>query len=185
MKTQSKTQALAQCLENVLLGEKIPLDITNYQSGEVLVPAGRKITKTMLKQVAQQIAFAEMDPSPLRNRFRQIVADFAFRWEREHPSEDEAPRQTYKEFKVVAVSTNCNSFGLRGVKLIAPDREAWEIAMNDLNIETHRITRGRILKVPYANEPTWAGLGAEIPRRLEPAPHSVTKLVWTKPVEAW
>ena len=36
---------LTEALSNVLLGEKIPLDVRNSETGEVIIPQNRKITK--------------------------------------------------------------------------------------------------------------------------------------------
>ena len=82
-----------------------------------------------------------------------------------------------KSFKVVAVSTNHNSFGLRGVVLVARDGQAFEIGSNDL----HLPRQGDVLGVP--TEPglglDWGRLGFEIPRELDPpAPPEVVRRVW-------
>jgi DNA-directed RNA polymerase subunit beta len=39
-------------LSNILLGEKIPLDVVNSETGEIIIPANRKITKTLLRKLA-------------------------------------------------------------------------------------------------------------------------------------
>ena len=43
---------LTESLSNILLGEKIPLDVTNSDTGEVIIPANRKITKNLLRKLA-------------------------------------------------------------------------------------------------------------------------------------
>lgn len=65
---------LVDAYANVLLGEKIPLDIFNYETGEVLIPAGRRINITLIKRIATAGKFAECDPSPVRNKLREIYA---------------------------------------------------------------------------------------------------------------
>ena len=40
------TEELTQALSNILLNEKIPLDVVNAETGEIIIPANRKITKT-------------------------------------------------------------------------------------------------------------------------------------------
>ena len=37
-------EQLTEALSNILLGEKIPLDVVNAQTGEIIIPANRKIT---------------------------------------------------------------------------------------------------------------------------------------------
>lgn len=92
----------------------------------------------------------------------------------------------FSEFKVFSVSANHNSFGLRGVILMNREGEGWEIGMNDLNIETHGIRRGEVIKVRVDDSgPDWISLGAEIPHKLPKAPKGVIHIVWSKPVEEW
>ena len=45
-------EGLTEALSNILLGEKIPLDVINGQTGEIIIPANRKITKTLLRKLA-------------------------------------------------------------------------------------------------------------------------------------
>ena len=44
---------LTSRLSDRLLGEKIPLEVTRVGTGEVLIPANRKITKTLLHNLAE------------------------------------------------------------------------------------------------------------------------------------
>ena len=67
---------LSERLADYLLGEKLPLDIVEAQTGALIIPANRKITKTLLRAVAAQWRYLEIDPSPMRNRILQIVAPF-------------------------------------------------------------------------------------------------------------
>src|SRR5690606_19501821 len=39
------TEQLTEKLSDILLGEKVPLDVVNGRTGEIIVPANRKITK--------------------------------------------------------------------------------------------------------------------------------------------
>ena len=45
-------EQLTEALSNILLGEKIPLDVVNSETGEIIIPANRKITKTLLRKLA-------------------------------------------------------------------------------------------------------------------------------------
>ena len=88
-----------------------------------------------------------------------------------------------KEFKVVAVSSNHNSFGLTGVVLVARDGQSYEVASNDL----HLPQQGDVLGVP--TKPgvgfDWGRFGFEIPRELHPpAPPEVVRQVWGHTLEA-
>lgn len=78
-----------------------------------------------------------------------------------------------KTFRVLAKSENRNGFGLRGVVLVAPDGEAWEVAAGSLHKPDlgADVTTGpeRFTEYPY-----------EIPRQLPSAPRDVVKIVWPK-----
>lgn len=67
---------LTESLSNILLGEKIPLDVKNNETGEVIIPANRKITKTLLRRLAAVSKYIEIDPSPIRIKIMDIVGNF-------------------------------------------------------------------------------------------------------------
>lgn len=69
-------EQLTEALSNVLLGEKIPLDVVNAQTGEIIIPANRKITKQLLRKLASVYEHVEIDPSPIRNKIREIISQF-------------------------------------------------------------------------------------------------------------
>lgn len=68
---------LTEKLSYIFLGEKIPLDIIRGDSGELIIPANRKITKTFIRKIAANYEFAECDPSPIRNIMRRIIGETA------------------------------------------------------------------------------------------------------------
>ncbi|HQU09234.1 MAG: DNA-directed RNA polymerase subunit beta, partial [Verrucomicrobia bacterium 21-51-4] len=61
---------------NILLGEKIPLDVKNGETNEVIIPANRKITKTLLRRLAAVARSIQIDPSPVRIKIMEIVDSF-------------------------------------------------------------------------------------------------------------
>jgi DNA-directed RNA polymerase subunit beta len=67
---------LTEKLSDILLGEKIPLDVVNAQSGEIIIPANRKITKTLLRKLASVYDNIEIDPSPIRNKIIEIITSY-------------------------------------------------------------------------------------------------------------
>src|SRR5512140_1182813 len=75
-KKEALIEQLTDSLSNVLLGEKIPLDVVNAKSGEIIIPANRKITKTLLRKLATAHDHIEIDPSPIRNRIREIIGGY-------------------------------------------------------------------------------------------------------------
>ena len=101
---------LTKKLSDILLGEKIPLDVVNAQTGEIIIPANRKITKTLLRKLALVHNNIEIDPSPIRNKILEIITSFDGRFselddEREHrldqmESGDESELGGLKEVKV-------------------------------------------------------------------------------------
>ncbi|MDB6131829.1 MAG: DNA-directed polymerase, beta subunit [Verrucomicrobiales bacterium] len=66
-------EQLTEKLADILLGEKIPLDVVNAQTGEILVPANKKITKALLARVAEAHDHIDIDPSPVRNKIFDII----------------------------------------------------------------------------------------------------------------
>src|SRR5450755_1280883 len=75
-KKEELTEQLTDALSNILLGEKIPLDVVNAETGEIIIPANRKITKTLLRKLANVYDHIEIDPSPIRNKIREIIASY-------------------------------------------------------------------------------------------------------------
>src|SRR5687767_3249857 len=75
-KKDELTEQLTDALSNILLGEKIPLDVVNAETGEIIIPANRKITKTLLRKLATVYDHIEIDPSPIRNKIREIIASY-------------------------------------------------------------------------------------------------------------
>jgi DNA-directed RNA polymerase subunit beta len=69
-------EQLTEALSNILLGEKIPLDVVNSETGEIIIPANRKITKTLLRKLATVYDRIEIDPSPIRNKINEIIGQF-------------------------------------------------------------------------------------------------------------
>ena len=80
-KTEELREQLTEALSNILLGEKIPLDVVNSETGEIIIPANRKITKTLLRKLAQVYDRIEIDPSPIRNKINEIIGTFKKKFE--------------------------------------------------------------------------------------------------------
>jgi DNA-directed RNA polymerase subunit beta len=75
------TEQLTEKLSDILLGEKIPLDVVNGRTGEIVVPANKKITKTLLRKLADNYSHVEIDPSPVRNKILDIIQSFEQKFE--------------------------------------------------------------------------------------------------------
>jgi DNA-directed RNA polymerase subunit beta len=76
VKIDELREQLTEALSNILLGEKNPLDVVNSETGEIIIPANRKITKTLLRKLAQVYDRIEIDPSPIRNKINEIIGQF-------------------------------------------------------------------------------------------------------------
>ena len=72
---------LTEALSNILLGEKIPLDVKNGATDEIIIPANRKITKTLLRRLAAVSKEIEIDPSPVRIKIMEIVNSYQGRFD--------------------------------------------------------------------------------------------------------
>ena len=81
IKTEDLREQLTEALSNILLGEKIPLDVVNSETGEIIIPANRKITKTLLRKLALVYDRIEIDPSPIRNKINEIIGSFKKKFE--------------------------------------------------------------------------------------------------------
>jgi DNA-directed RNA polymerase subunit beta len=75
-KRQQLDEDLTEALSNILLGEKIPLDVVNVETGEKIIPANRKITKTLLRKLAAARENIEIDASPIQIKIQGILGDY-------------------------------------------------------------------------------------------------------------
>jgi DNA-directed RNA polymerase subunit beta len=50
--------------------------VVNSETGEIIIPANRKITKTLLRKLAGVYDRIEIDPSPIRNKINEIIGQF-------------------------------------------------------------------------------------------------------------
>lgn len=83
-----------------------------------------------------------------------------------------------KDFKLVAISDNANSFGLHGHIFVSSDGEAWDCA--GYRGPGHNLGFLDVVRVPldFAGNPDWGFLEYEIPEKLPPAPPGVIAEIW-------
>lgn len=86
-------------------------------------------------------------------------------------------------FKIVAVSSNTNSFGLNQIVLVSRTGEGWAVCKSlYIPEERQRWSHGNVINVPTDETLTdrdWHLLGVEIPRRLSPdAPPKALREIW-------
>ena len=87
---QQLTEDLTEALSNILLGEKIPLDVVNVETGEIIIPANRKITKTLLRKLAAAYDHIEIDPSPIQIKIQGIISEFSHKFSELHLEQERA-----------------------------------------------------------------------------------------------
>lgn len=92
-----------------------------------------------------------------------------------HPTQTDCRRA----FKVVAVSTNTNSFGLYQMLVIAKDGTSYKTHASYLNVKK----QGEILTQHYnlnekGVETNHRFLGCELTELIEPAPEDVIAAIW-------
>ncbi|MGI8890727.1 MAG: DNA-directed RNA polymerase subunit beta [Chthoniobacterales bacterium] len=171
-KKEELTEQLTDALSNVLLGEKIPLDVVNAQTGEIIIPANRKITKTLLRKLAVAYDHIEIDPSPIRNKIREIISQYEHKFaelelERERSmdrveSGDDVDPGIIKQVKVFVASKRklsvgdkmAGRHGNKGVvaRIVPeedmpylPDGTPVEICLNPLGVPS-RMNVGQVLE---------------------------------------
>jgi DNA-directed RNA polymerase subunit beta len=75
-KRQELRDDLTEALSNILLGEKIPLDVKDADNGEIIIPANRKITKTLLRKLAEASERIQIESSPIKIKIDEIIGEF-------------------------------------------------------------------------------------------------------------
>src|SRR5260370_24841137 len=60
----------------MLVGEEMPVGGGKGERGEIISPANRKITKTLLRKLDNVYDHIEIDPSPIRNKIREIISSY-------------------------------------------------------------------------------------------------------------
>ena len=115
------TENLTDALSNILLGEKIPLDVVNGETGEIIIPANRKITKTLLRKLAAAYDVIAIDPSPIQQKISNIIGEYSTKFsqlkdDRENmslrlESGEEAEAGIIKQVKVYIASKKKLSVG--------------------------------------------------------------------------
>ena len=72
-KIEEIKEAMVESLADIMLGERIPLEFLHEETAEILYPANRKMTKTILRKVVNNYRFLLIDPSPIRNKILEVL----------------------------------------------------------------------------------------------------------------
>ena len=68
-------------LSGILLGEKIPLEVCNSETAEIIIPANKKITKKLVKELAKNYDRLLIPDSPIRDKILEIIKPFKPKFE--------------------------------------------------------------------------------------------------------
>ena len=188
-KRQQLTEDLTEALSNILLGEKIPLDVVNMETGEIIIPANRKITKTLLRKLAAASQHIEIDPSPIQIKIQGIISEFSHKFsdlemEQERAADrlesgDDLDAGIIKQVKVYVASKRklsvgdkmAGRHGNKGVIAqivpeedmpFLPDGTPVEIVLNPLGVPS-RMNVGQVLETHLAWACKLLGLHVETP----------------------
>jgi DNA-directed RNA polymerase subunit beta len=113
-------ESLTEALSNILLGEKIPLDVVNGETGEIIIPANRKITKTLLRKLAAVSKHVEIDPSPVRIKIMEIIGSYQSKFD-----ELEADRE--RKISGVEAGEDAGTGAIKQVKVYVATKQKLEV----------------------------------------------------------
>ncbi len=117
---------LTEKLSDILLGEKIPLDVLDSKSSEVIIPANRKITKTLLRKLADAGVHdrIEIEHSPIRNKIFEIISPFKKKFDDLQVQEAEMDRAESEKEEVSGIVKAVKVFIASKRKLSVGDKMA-------------------------------------------------------------
>ncbi len=113
-------ESLTEALSNILLGEKIPLDVVNGQTGEIIIPANRKITKTLLRKLAAVSKHVEIDPSPVRIKIMEIIGSYQGKF-------DELEGDRERKVQGVEAGEDAGTGAIKQVKVYIATKQKLEV----------------------------------------------------------
>ncbi len=113
-------EGLTEALSNILLGEKIPLDVINGESAEIIIPANRKITKTLLRKLAAVSKHVQIDPSPVRIKIMEIIGSYQSKFD-----ELEADRE--RKIGAVEAGEGSGDGAIKQVKVYVATKQKLEV----------------------------------------------------------
>ena len=113
-------EGLTESLSNILLGEKIPLDVINGETGEIIIPANRKITKTLLRKLAAVSKHIEIDPSPVRIKIMEIIGSFQSKF-------DELEGDRERKVNSIEAGDDISSGVIKQVKVYVATKQKLEV----------------------------------------------------------
>jgi len=113
-------EGLTEALSNILLGEKIPLDVINGENSEIIIPANRKITKTLLRRLAAVSKHVQIDPSPVRIKIMEIIGSYQTKF-------DELESDRERKIEAVESGESSADGAIKQVKVYVATKQKLEV----------------------------------------------------------
>ena len=113
-------EGLTEALSNILLGEKIPLDVINGESSEIIIPANRKITKTLLRKLAAVSKYVQIDPSPVRIKIMEIIGSYQTKF-------DELESERERKIGAVEAGEGSGDGAIKQVKVYVATKQKLDV----------------------------------------------------------
>jgi DNA-directed RNA polymerase subunit beta len=151
-------EQLTEALSNILLGEKIPLDVVNSETGEIIIPANRKITKTLLRKLAGVYDRIEIDPSPIRNKINEIIGSFKKKF-------DDLQMQHDEEMERVEAGDDVDPGIIKSVKVYIASKR--KLSVGDKMAGRHG-NKGVVAKIVPEEDMPFLGDGTPVDIVLNP-----------------
>jgi len=151
-------EQLTEALSNILLGEKIPLDVINSETGEIIIPANRKITKTLLRKLAGVYDRIEIDPSPIRNKINEIIGTFKKKF-------DDLQMQHDEEMERVESGDEVDTGIIKSVKVFIASKR--KLSVGDKMAGRHG-NKGVVAKIVPAEDMPFLANGTPVDIVLNP-----------------
>jgi DNA-directed RNA polymerase subunit beta len=151
-------EQLTEALSNILLGEKIPLDVVNSETGEIIIPANRKITKTLLRKLAGVYDRIEIDPSPIRNKINEIIGSFKKKF-------DDLQMQHDEEMERVEAGDDIDPGIIKSVKVYIASKR--KLSVGDKMAGRHG-NKGVVAKIVPEEDMPFVGDGTAVDIVLNP-----------------
>ena len=109
-------EELTVALSNVLLGEKISLDVVDQETGEVIIQANRKITKALLTALAEKRKSIQIESSPVRVKIMEIVDEY-------NPKFDELEEKAADERREIETGSGSDRGMIKSVKVYIAEKK--------------------------------------------------------------
>ena len=119
-RVKTLTADLADEFSRRMLGQKVALDIVNGETGEVLVAANKKLTKTMLNSLALNRKAIQIEDSPLKDEIYDIIDTF-------EPKFDELDEQLASDLQDLEEGDRDNRDAIQTVKVYIAEKKTLSV----------------------------------------------------------